>query len=161
MKTTQRIRSARMSSGRTSGSTRRTTQSITALPDTPQRDRKHRLSRYIWQMAVRVILFVGAVLIYTVFHSPLLALVPIVLAGVIPWIAVVIANAGSHTESDYVAPAGGLVRAADYDPRLREAQEDARAQAYRDEQERLRQNAQHAQEEWQRSGDRSRVWGHR
>ena len=156
MSTTQRRKSAR---GITP--TRRTTQSITALPDTPQRDRNHRLSRYVWQMAVRVILFVGAVLIYTVWHSPLLALIPIVLAGVIPWIAVVVANAGSHTESDYVAPAGALVRAADYDPRLREAQEDARAQAYRDEQERLRQNAQHAQEEWQRTGDRSRVWGHR
>jgi hypothetical protein len=53
------------------------------------------------------------------------------------------------------------VRAADYDPALRQQQEDARAQAYRDEQERLRQAAQHAQEEWQRNGDRSRMWGHR
>jgi len=148
MKTTRRI-------------TRRTTQAITALPETPQRDRKHRLSRYIWQMAVRVILFVGAVLVYTVWHSPWLALIPIVLAAVIPWVAVVIANAGSHTESDYVAPAGAIVRAADIDPRLREQQEDARAQAYRDEQDRLREGAQHAQEEWQRNGDRSRVWGHR
>jgi hypothetical protein len=141
--------------------TTRTTQSITALPESPTRDRHHRLSRYIWQMAVRVFLFVGAVLVYTVWHNPLLAIIPIVLAGVIPWIAVVIANAGSHVESDAIAPAGALVRAADYDPALRQQQEDARAQAYRDEQERLRQAAQHAQEQWQRNGDRSRVWGHR
>lgn len=142
----------------------KTTQSITSLPDSPELDRAHRLSRYVWQMAVRVVFFVGAVLIWSFWHT-WLAVIPIVLAGVIPWIAVVIANAGNHAESDIVAPGGAIQLYDAVDPRLREQQreeqEDARAEAYRAEQERLREAAQHAQQEWQRNGDRSRVWGRR
>lgn len=138
----------------------KTTNSITSLPDSPEQDRAHRLSRYVWQMAFRVICFVGAVLVWSVWHT-WLAVIPIVLAGVIPWVAVVIANAGNHAESDIVSPAGAIELYDAVDPRLREQQEDARAEAYRAEQDRLREAAQHAQEEWQRSGDRSRVWGRR
>jgi hypothetical protein len=136
------------------------TNSITSLPDSPEQDRAHRLSRYVWQMAVRVVFFVGAVLVWSVWHT-WLAVIPIVLAGVIPWVAVVIANAGNHTESDMVSPAGSIELYDAVDPGLREQQEDARAEAYRAEQDRLREQAQHAQEEWQRNGDRSRVWGRR
>lgn len=138
----------------------KTTNSITSLPDSPEQDRAHRLSRYVWQMAVRVVFFVGAVLIWSIWHT-WLAVIPIVLAGVIPWVAVVIANAGNHTESDLVSPAGAIQLYDAVDRRLRERQEDARAEAYRAEQDRLREQAHHAQEEWQRSGDRSRVWGRR
>ncbi len=134
--------------------------SITTLPDSPEQDRAHRLSRYIWQMAVRVVLFIVAVLVWTTWHS-WFAVIPIVLAAVIPWVAVVIANAGSRTESDMISPAGSIVLYDAVDPRLREQQEDARAQAYRDEQDRLREQAQNAQDEWQRNGDRSKMWGHR
>ncbi|WIE63464.1 DUF3099 domain-containing protein [Curtobacterium sp. MCLR17_036] len=134
--------------------------SITTLPDSPEQDRAHRLSRYIWQMAVRVVLFIVAVLVWTTWHS-WFAVIPIVLAAVIPWVAVVIANAGSRTESDMISPAGAIVLYDAVDPRLREQQEDARAQAYRDEQDRLREQAQNAQDEWQRNGDRSKMWGHR
>ncbi|QCR43584.1 hypothetical protein C1N91_08550 [Curtobacterium sp. SGAir0471] len=133
------------------------TQSITSLPDSPELDRAHRLSKYVWQMAVRVVCFIGAVLIWTTWHT-WLAVIPIVLAAVIPWVAVILANAGSNAESDIVTPAGALELYDAVDPRLREQQEDARAEAYRAEQERLREQAQHAQEEWQRNGDRSRVW---
>jgi hypothetical protein len=138
----------------------KTTNSITSLPDSPAQDRAHRLSRYIWQMAVRVVFFVGAVLVWSVWHT-WLAVIPIVLAGVIPWVAVVIANAGNHAEGDIVSPAGAIQLYDAVDPRLREQQEDARAQAYRAEQDRLRDEAQHAQEEWQRNGDRPRAWGRR
>jgi len=138
----------------------KTTHSITSLPDSPEQDRAHRLSRYVWQMAVRVVFFVGAVLVWSTWHT-WLAVIPIVLAGVIPWVAVVIANAGNHQESDMIAPAGSIELYDAVDPRLREQQEDARAEAYRAEQDRLREEAQHAQEEWQRNGDRSRVWGRR
>ena len=131
--------------------------SITSLPESPEQDRAHRLSRYVWQMAVRVLCFVGAVLIYTIWHS-WLAVVPIVLAAVIPWVAVVIATAGNRTETEVLRPAGAIELYDAVDPRLREQQEDARAQAYRDEQDRLREAAQHDQEAWQRHGDRSRVW---
>ncbi|ROP66695.1 DUF3099 domain-containing protein [Curtobacterium sp. PhB115] len=134
--------------------------SITTLPDSPEQDRAHRLSRYVWQMAIRVVLFVVAVLVYSIWHS-WIAVVPIVLAAVIPWVAVVIANAGSRTESDMISPAGAMQLYDAAEPGLREQQEDARAQAYRDEQDRLRQQAQHAQDEWQRNGDRSKMWGHR
>lgn len=138
----------------------KTTHSITSLPDSPEQDRAHRLSRYVWQMAVRVVFFVGAVLVWSTWHT-WLAVIPIVLAGVIPWVAVVIANAGNHQESDMIAPAGSIELYDAVDPRLREQQEDARAEAYRAEQDRLREEAQHAQEQWQRNGDRSRVWGRR
>lgn len=158
MKTT----SGRSSSTRTTpfrATSRRSagTQSITALPDSPEQERAQRLSKYVWQMVVRVVCFVGAVLIYTIWHS-WLAVIPIVLAAVIPWVAVIVANAGSRAENEVVRPAGAIELYDAVDPRLREQQEDARAQAYRDEQERLREQAQHAQEEWQRNGDRSRVW---
>ncbi|GGL69209.1 DUF3099 domain-containing protein [Curtobacterium sp. Csp1] len=132
-------------------------QSITTLPDSPELDRAHRLSKYVWQMAFRVVCFVGAVLIWSAWHT-WLAVIPIVAAAVIPWVAVILANAGSQAESDIVTPAGAIELYDAVDPRLREQQEDARAEAYRAEQERLREQAQHAQEEWQRNGDRSRVW---
>ncbi|WP_420367796.1 DUF3099 domain-containing protein [Curtobacterium sp. L1-20] len=138
----------------------KTTNSITSLPDSPEQDRAHRLSRYVWQMAVRVVFFIGAVLVWSTWHT-WLVVIPIVLAGVIPWVAVIIANAGNRGESDFVAPAGAIELYDAVDPRLREQQEDARAEAYRAEQDRLREQAQHAQEEWQRNGDRSRVWGRR
>lgn len=77
--------------------------SITTLPDSPELDRAHRLSRYVWQMAIRVVLFVVAVLVYSIWHS-WIAVVPIVLAAVIPWVAVIVANAGSRTESDMISP---------------------------------------------------------
>lgn len=134
--------------------------SITTLPDSPELDRAHRLSRYIWQMALRVVLFIGAVLIWSVWHT-WIAVIPIVLAGVIPWVAVIIANAGNHGEGEILRPGGAVQLYDAVDPRLREEQEDARAEAYRAEQDRLREQAQHAQEEWQRTGDRSRVWGRR
>lgn len=134
--------------------------SITTLPDSPELDRAHRLSRYVWQMAIRVVLFVAAVLVYSIWHS-WIAVVPIVLAAVIPWVAVIVANAGSRTESDMISPAGAMQLYDAVDPGLREQQEADRAQAYRDEQDRLRQQAQHAQDEWQRNGDRSKMWGHR
>lgn len=134
--------------------------SITTLPDSPELDRAHRLSRYVWQMAIRVVLFVVAVLVYSIWHS-WIAVVPIVLAAVIPWVAVIVANAGSRTESDMISPAGAMQLYDAVDAGLREQQEEDRAQAYRDEQDRLRQQAQHAQDEWQRNGDRSKMWGHR
>jgi hypothetical protein len=134
-----------------------TTQSITSLPDSPEIDRKHRLSRYVWQMAFRVVCFVVAVLVWSTWHS-WIAMIPIVAAAVVPWVAVVLANAGNRAGTEVLQPGGGLVLYDAVDPRLREQQEDARAEAYRAEQDRLREDAQHAQEEWQRNGDRSRVW---
>ncbi len=134
-----------------------TSQSITALPESPEQDRAHRLSRYVWQMAVRVVCFVAAVLVWTTWHT-WLVVIPIILAGVIPWVAVILANAGNRTESRVVAPAGAVVLYDADDVRIREEQEAARAQAYRDEQDRLRNAAQHDQDEWQRNGDHTNVW---
>jgi hypothetical protein len=138
----------------------KSTHSITTLPDSPDQDRRHRLNRYVWQMGFRVLCFVAAVLIGTVWHSWLFV-VPIVLAGVIPWVAVVIANAGNHRGDDLVRPGGAVQRYDLADVEAREHQEEQRAQAYRDEQDRLRRNAEQAQSEWQRSGDHHNVWGRR
>lgn len=135
-------------------------QNITTLPDNPEIDRAHRLSRYVWQMAFRVVCFVAAVLIWSAWHS-WIAVLPIVAAAIVPWVAVVLANAGNRTGGDVVRPGGAVELYDAVDPHLREEQEEARAQAYRAEQERLRDQAQRAQEDWQRNGDRSRVWGRR
>jgi hypothetical protein len=135
-------------------------QNITTLPDNPEIDRAHRLSRYVWQMAFRVVCFVAAVLVWSAWHS-WIAVVPIVAAAIVPWVAVILANAGNRTGVDVVRPGGAVELYDAVDPHLREEQEEARAQAYRAEQDRLRDQAQRAQEDWQRNGDRSRVWGRR
>ncbi|WP_181431079.1 DUF3099 domain-containing protein [Curtobacterium sp. MCBD17_021] len=132
-------------------------QNVTTLPDNPEIDRAHRLSRYVWQMAFRVVCFVAAVLIWSAWHT-WIAVVPILAAAVVPWVAVVLANAGNRTGGDVVRPGGAIELYDAVDPRIRDEQEEARAQAYRSEQERLRDEAQRAQEDWQRNGDRSRVW---
>jgi hypothetical protein len=126
----------------------KSTNSITSLPASPEADRSRRFRRYVWQMAVRVVLFVAAVLIWAVWHT-WLCVVPIALAAIIPWVAVVIANAGNRQGSAVERPAGDLVivdRAADA---AREDAEERREQAYRDEQERRRREAESEQAQWQ------------
>jgi hypothetical protein len=132
--------------------------SITSLPAAPGEDRGRRFHRYVWQMSVRVLFFVAAVMMYTWWHT-WLCVIPIVLAAVIPWVAVIIANAGNKAGQEPIRPAGGIVLHDATSDAFREQQEQARAQAYRDEQDRLRDEAQQEQADWQAHGSRPHVWG--
>ncbi|KQO64801.1 DUF3099 domain-containing protein [Curtobacterium sp. Leaf261] len=124
------------------------TKSITTLPASPTQDRQYRLKRYVFTMSVRVACFIGAVLLHNVW-----SVVPLVLAGVIPWVAVVVANAGNRRGSDLVEPGGQLMRYGS-DPVVdREQQEQEREQRYRDDQRRRSEQA-HAEAE---AAERDRV----
>ncbi|MFZ7088719.1 DUF3099 domain-containing protein [Curtobacterium sp. RRHDQ10] len=117
------------------------TKSITTLPASPTQDRQYRFKRYVFTMSVRVVCFVGAVLLHNVW-----SIVPLVLAGVIPWVAVVVANAGNRRGGDLVQP-GGQLQAYRADAAAeREQQEQDREQRYRDEQQQ-RADAAHADQE--------------
>jgi signal transduction histidine kinase len=117
------------------------TKSITTLPASPTQDRQYRFKRYVFTMSVRVVCFVGAVLIHNVW-----SIVPLILAGVIPWVAVVVANAGNRRGGDLVVPGGQLVKAGPEAVADREQQEQEREQQYRDEQRRRAEQA-HAEQE--------------
>jgi low affinity Fe/Cu permease len=125
----------------------KTTNSITSLPASPEQDRERRFHRYVWQMSVRVLFFVVAVLMYTWWHT-WLCVIPIVLAAVIPWVAVVIANAGNKQGAAVERPAGQIVLVDTEAKAAREAAEDRREAAYREEQSRRRHEAEQEQEAW-------------
>lgn len=134
----------------------KTTNTITTLAVSPDQDRRRRFRRYVWQMAVRVFFFVIAVLLHNWW-----SVVPLILAGVIPWVAVVIANAGNRGLGQISRPAGELVRQDPNAEAAREAAEQQREQAYRDEQDARRRAAEEQQAAWQRDGAKPSTWGHR
>ncbi|PZF59198.1 hypothetical protein DEI92_09375 [Curtobacterium sp. MCBD17_034] len=115
------------------------TNSITSLPASPADDRRGRLRRYVFTMSVRVVCFVVAVCLHDVW-----SILPLVLAGVIPWVAVVVANAGNRRADDLVRPGGELVRVLPDDDRERTEQE--REERYREDQ-RARAAWAHAEQE--------------
>lgn len=102
-----------------SGVSRRTpdeAQSITSAPVPLGADQARRARRYLIQMGIRVACFVLAVLTWT--HVPLwLSLTLIVGAVVLPYIAVLFANAGRERRDD--APADYLPHLIDAAPPVR------------------------------------------
>lgn len=117
------------------------TNSITSLPASPADDRRGRLRRYVFTMSVRVVCFVVAVCLHDVW-----SILPLVLAAVIPWVAVVVANAGNRRGGDLVQPGGQIVRRVPDDERERIEQE--REERYREDQ---RARAEWARTEQERS----------
>jgi xanthine/uracil permease len=63
---------------------------VTTAPISPAEERRTRERRYLITMAVRVVAFVVAI----VFATGWIRVIAIILALVLPWVAVVIANAG-------------------------------------------------------------------
>lgn len=124
------------------------TNSITTLPASPTQDRQRRFRRYVFTMSVRVACFVGAVLLHNVW-----SVLPLVLAGVIPWVAVVVANAGNRQGGDIVQPGGQIVLAGPDAVADREQLEQEREQRYREDQQRRSEQARAEQE----AAERERV----
>jgi predicted tellurium resistance membrane protein TerC len=82
------------------------TQSITALPESPDVDRRRRMIQYGIAMAVRV-----ACIVLCLFVQGWWLVLPIVGALVLPYIAVVLANVGTSTDAKVLRP-GSIVPAA-------------------------------------------------
>jgi xanthine/uracil permease len=63
---------------------------VTTAPVSPRDERRQRERRYLITMAVRVVAFIVAV----VFATGWIRVIAVILALVLPWVAVVLANAG-------------------------------------------------------------------
>ncbi|MFZ2965156.1 MAG: DUF3099 domain-containing protein [Rhodoglobus sp.] len=74
-------------------------QSITALPESPEVDRRRRMTRYAITMFIRLLCVVACL-----FVQGWWLLLPILGAVVLPYVAVVLANVGSRGRGDVIEP---------------------------------------------------------
>lgn len=79
-------------------------QSITNLSESPDDDRRRRMTRYLITMSIRVVCIV-----LCLFVSGWWLLLPILGAVILPYVAVVLANVGSRPEGGAVERPGALV----------------------------------------------------
>jgi hypothetical protein len=63
---------------------------VTTAPISPNEERRRRERRYLITMGIRVVAFIAAI----VFATGWIRVIAIALALVLPWVAVVVANAG-------------------------------------------------------------------
>ena len=87
--------------------------SVTGLPTSRQDDRRERMRRYLLSMGIRTLCFVLAVVTLGVLHWTVVGWMLVIAAVILPYIAVVIANAtrsqggtalGPVTPNDGAAP---------------------------------------------------------
>jgi Flp pilus assembly protein TadB len=69
---------------------------VTTAPVSPGDERRKRERRYLITMAVRVVAFIVAI----VFATGWIRVIAVILALVLPWVAVVLANAGPARPSN-------------------------------------------------------------
>lgn len=74
-------------------------QSITALPESPEVDRRRRMARYAIAMSIRLVCVIACL-----FVQGWWLLLPILGAVVLPYVAVVLANVGSRGRGDVIQP---------------------------------------------------------
>jgi hypothetical protein len=84
-------------------------QSATAVPPSPDAERRGRMLKYTIAMSIRLVCFVAAIFVYQ--WSPWWALVPIVGAVSLPYVAVVLANTVVQPRVTPVERPGSLVPA--------------------------------------------------
>ncbi|HEX4056984.1 MAG TPA: DUF3099 domain-containing protein [Galbitalea sp.] len=82
-------------------------QSATALPPSPDAERHSRMLKYTVAMSIRLVCFIAAIFVYQ--WSPLWALIPLLGAVTLPYIAVVLANTVVQPRVTPVERPGGLV----------------------------------------------------
>jgi hypothetical protein len=82
-------------------------QSATSLPPSPDAERRSRMLKYTIAMSIRLVCFVAAIFVWR--WSPLWALIPIVGAVALPYVAVVLANTVVQPRITPVERPGGLV----------------------------------------------------
>lgn len=66
---------------------------VTTAPKSPRDEQRDRTRRYLVTMAVRLVCFVAAVVLYGVGFR-LVAALAVIGSLVLPWVAVIVANAG-------------------------------------------------------------------
>jgi uncharacterized membrane protein YdbT with pleckstrin-like domain len=66
---------------------------VTGLPSSLREDRARRMRRYLLSMGIRTVSFVLAVVALTVLHWTVVGWALVIVAVVLPYIAVVVANA--------------------------------------------------------------------
>ena len=67
--------------------------SVTGLPASPRDEQSSRIRRYLWSMGIRTVSFVLAVIALGVLHWTVVGWVFVIAAVILPYIAVVVANA--------------------------------------------------------------------
>jgi Protein of unknown function (DUF3099) len=67
--------------------------SVTGLPASLQDDQSARMRRYLWSMGIRTVCFILAVLTIGVLHWAVVGWLFVIAAVILPYIAVVVANA--------------------------------------------------------------------
>jgi fatty acid desaturase len=82
-------------------------QSATALPPSPDAERRSRMRKYTIAMSVRLVCFLAAIFIW--YWSPVWAIALLVGAAVLPYVAVVLANTVVQPRVTPVERPGGLV----------------------------------------------------
>ena len=70
-----------------------TVHSVTGLPASPRDDQSSRIRRYLWSMGIRTVSFVLAVIALGVLHWTVVGWAFVIAAVILPYIAVVVANA--------------------------------------------------------------------
>jgi hypothetical protein len=78
--------------------------SITALPTSLQDDQGERMHRYLVSMGIRTVCFIGAVVAVNVFHWTVIGWTLVIAAMILPYIAVVMANATRSRRSTTLEP---------------------------------------------------------
>lgn len=66
---------------------------VTTAPQSPQDELRGRQRRYLWTMAIRVVCFILAI-VFAALHLAWAAGVAVAASLVLPWVAVIAANAG-------------------------------------------------------------------
>lgn len=69
--------------------------SVTSAPQSAQSDRDYRMHRYLLSMGIRTVCFVLSVLFIAVLHWTIAGWILVVAAVLLPYVAVVMANAAS------------------------------------------------------------------
>jgi purine-cytosine permease-like protein len=78
--------------------------SVTALPPSLRDDQGERMRRYLVSMGIRTVCFIGAVVALAVFHWTVVGWTMVIAAMILPYIAVVMANATRYRRSTTLGP---------------------------------------------------------
>jgi hypothetical protein len=77
---------------------------VTGLPASPQDDQNARMRRYLLSMGIRTVSFILAVIALGVLHWTVVGWVFVIAAVILPYIAVVVANATNQRVGTALGP---------------------------------------------------------
>lgn len=83
---------------------------VTGVPQSMQDDQDERMRRYLISMGIRTLCFILAVVFIVILHWTIIGWVMVGGAVVLPYIAVVMANATRSRRTEYMAPVPPVAR---------------------------------------------------